>query len=310
MESQLTSAFRVACCWACLLLAGSSQAVAQDFPLPPPTSYPTTATPEAIPLTLGDPSLQPAAPAEVLNTPAAELDVVVAVEEEPHWYYPSYWVQLPGWDTALELGMNGSSGTSDSLSMRAGGYIKRESELRKVNFDLYHNRTKASGEETQNNAQANFRHDWLMPKSPWTIYVQSQLYYDRFQAFDLNFNMNSGFGYRFLDEDWIELTGRIGAGASREFGSVDDEWVPEAQFGFDFEQKISETQKFTATLDYYPEWDDFSRYRMLTSLGWEVELAVPSNVSLKFAANNRYDSDSGGVNPNNLNYSVLLLWKL
>ncbi|WP_197528564.1 DUF481 domain-containing protein [Aeoliella mucimassa] len=284
----------------------SSATAAETIPGP----YLSTATPEPLPLELTEPALAPITPEQVLNVPATDVDVMVTVEERPKWYYPSYWVQLPGWDTALELGINGSSGTSESLSVRTGGYIKRESDLRKIDFNIYHNRTKAGGIETQNNAQANFRHDWLMPNSPWTIYAQSQLYYDQFQAFDLNLNMNGGLGYRFIDEEHLELTGRVGAGASREFGSVDDEWVPEAQFGFDYEQKLSDTQKVTASMDYYPEWEDFSKYRMLTNLGWEVELAVPSNVSLKVAATNRYDSDSGGVDPNNLNYSVLLLWKL
>lgn len=287
----------------------------------PPPPYPTTAVAESLPaypstsftedfmLDLGVPT--PAVVAEEIDTPSdAALDVEVEVEEEPHWYQPSYWIRLPGWDTALELGLNGSSGTSDSLSLRTGGYVKKKSDERKVNFELYHNRTKASGVETQNNAQMKYRHDWLMPESPWTVYVQSQLYYDEFQAFDLNLNMNAGVGYRLIDKEWLELTSRIGSGTSRKFGGVNDEWVPEAQFGIDYEQKFSETQKLTASTEYFPDWGNFGRYRLLTELGYEVELAVPSNVSLKFAATNRHDSHPDGAAPNNLNYSVLLLWKL
>ncbi|MCO6042580.1 DUF481 domain-containing protein [Aeoliella sp. ICT_H6.2] len=276
------------------------------------TPYPSTATPDEAPLMLESPTLAEPIPAgeEVGASDPEAVDVTVEVEAEPRWYYPSYWIQLPGWDTAVELGINGSSGTSDSFSIRTGGYLKRESDSRKVDFNIYLNRTQANGVETQNNAQMKFRHDWLLPESPWTVYGQTQLYYDRFQAFDLNMNLNGGLGYRVVDEDWLKLTGSFGAGTYREFGGPDDEWVPEAQFGFDYEQKLSETQKLTASLDYYPEWEDFSQYRMLTEIAWEVELATPSNVSLKFAANNRHDSDPQGANPNNFNYSVLLLWKL
>lgn len=302
-----------------LSVAASSPLVAQAPLEPVLAPYPSTATPEPLPLDLdlGAPAAvfeSPATaspPAEAIDTPEGdELDIEVQVEEEPKWYYPNYWFRLPGWDTAIELGINGSSGTSESMSVRTGGYVKRKSDSRKVDFSIYHNRTKAGGVETQNNAQMNFRHDWLMAKSPWTIYVQTQLYYDEFQAFDLNYNMNSGMGYRLVDEEWMQLTSRMGAGASREFGAANDEWVPEAQFGIDAEQHISETQKLTASIDYFPEWEEFGRYRMLTDIGWEVELAVPSNVSLKVAATNRYDSHPDGADPNNLNYSVLLLWKL
>lgn len=294
-------------------------------PLPPPPypstafpealpSYPSTAFPDAFPLELGErSSATGTSTVEELAAPTGEptdLDVEVEVEEPPHWYQPSYWIRLPGWDTAVELGLNGSSGTSDSLSLRTGGYVKKKSEERKVNFELYHNRTQAGGVETQNNAQMKFRHDWLMPDSPWTLYVQSQLYYDEFQAFDLNLNLNAGVGYRLIDKDWVELTTRVGSGTSRKFGGVDDEWVPEAQLGVDYEQKFSETQKLTASNEYFPDWGDFGRFRLLTEVGYEVELAVPSNVSLKVAATNRHDSHPDGAEPNNLNYSVLLLWKL
>lgn len=291
-------------------------AAATPYPSTSITTYPAVSGPE-VPLGLGAPVLAEPTLAEPIpvgdvdeTSSAQEMDLNVAVEDEPRWYYPSYWIQLPGWDTAVELGINGSSGTSESLSVRTGGYIKRESKARKFNFELYHNRTKAGGVETQNNAQSKIRHEWLMPDSPWTVYAQTQLYYDQFQAFDLSLNLNGGIGYRFVDEDWLELTGRFGAGSVREYGSPEDEWVPEAQFGLDYEQKLSETQKLTASVDYYPEWEDFGQYRMLSELAWEVELAVPSNVSLKVAANNRHDSDPHGADPNNFNYSVLLLWKL
>lgn len=278
-----------------------------------PTGYPSTGSPETLPLESGVPTpasrSESAAPFDQ-PVDGTSVDVEVVVEPEPRWYQPSYWLRPPGWDTAIELGINGSSGTSESFSMRTGGYVKRETEHRKLDFNIYYNRTQAGGVETQNNSLATFRHDWLFPESPWTVYILTQLFYDEFQAFDLNTNVNGGIGYRLLDNDWVELIGRLGSGASREFGGVDNRWVPEAQFGLDYEQKISETQKFTTTVDYFPEWDDFAHHRLLTDIGYEVELLVPSNVSLKIAATNRYDSDPNGADPNNLNYSVLLLWKL
>ncbi len=62
-----------------------------------------------------------------------------------------------------------------------------------------------------------------------------------------------------------KLRGRFGAGVSREFGSADDDWKPEADLGIDFEHKISDRQRFEFTTDYYPTWKDFSDYRLVAN---------------------------------------------
>lgn len=283
--------------------------------------YPATSTPEPLPLDLLGPE-EGAPPVELIAPPAldgaATGDEISAAETLSQevvapplaWYHPQRWIGPVEWDSAVELGINGSSGTSDSVSVRAGGYLKHESDWRKFAFDIYHNRTNASGLETQNNARSNLRHDWLFSDSPWTVYLMSQVYHDEFQAFDVNVNVNSGLGYRFLDYEWIELTGSFGSGTSRKFGGFEDEWILEAQFGLEYEQKLSERQKLTAKTDYFPEWGDFGNFRLITDLGWEVALDAPSNVSLKVAATDRYDGQPNGAPPHNLNYSVLLLWKL
>ena len=61
--------------------------------------------------------------------------------------------------------------------------------------------------------------------------------------------------------------GRFGAGASREFGGVDDEWAAEALFGLDYEYLISDKQRFTMKVDYFPEWEDFGQYRVVSDAG-------------------------------------------
>ncbi len=91
---------------------------------------------------------------------------------------------------------------------------------------------------------------------------------------------------------------------------MDDSWVPEADFGFDFERQLTERQKFTASVDFYPAWEDFSDYRVLTNLAWEVLLDEASHLNLKIAVNDRYDSTPHGAKANDVDYALLLLWKL
>lgn len=229
----------------------------------------------------------------------------------PSWYHTRHWFGPTPWDTGVELGINGTTGSNDSFSLRAGGYIKRKSRFSKLDFSLYHNRTSTAGLSTQDNATMDVRNDWLLDdKSPWSLFAKANVFYDRFAAFDLQTNANSGVGYQFIDRGGLDLTGRIGGGASREFGGPDNEWVAEALFGFDYEQKLFNTQKLFCKLEYYPEFEEFGRYRMVTDAGWEVELSHPSNVSLKLSATDRYDSTPNGSDPRLVNYSVLLLIKL
>ena len=271
-------------------------------PPAPPNPAPSNPTPAVVESTIDATSAEPSA---VDASLLADPDV-----HQVHWYQPTTWFGPTPWESGVELGINGSTGTSDTLSIRTGGYLKRKSDSQKLDLSLYHNKTSAEGVDTQNNAILKARNDWLMgDNSPWSLFVMTQVFYDEFQAFDLNVNVNSGLGYQIWDDELVKLGTSFGAGASREFGSVDDEWTPEAQFGFDFEQKLSDSQKFYANVDYFPEWEDFGSYRIVSDIGVEIQLACPENISLKLAATDRYDSMPGGVSPHNTNYSVLLLWK-
>lgn len=298
-------------------------AMADPAELPAPTPAPEPAAEEAPAPELAAPAAASTEPSleepPSMEPPVEELsaDLIPEIvqpsvpepEPGPQWYTPTYWFGPTPWDTGVEFGLNGSSGTGDTLSTRAGGYLKRKTDRGKLDTSLYHNRTKSDGEETQNNARLDFRYDWLFGKSPWTLYFNNQSFYDRYQAFDLSMNVNLGVGYQFFDADDVKLALSLGSGAIRKFGGVRDEWVPEAQGGLNWEQKISDSQTFNAKLDYFPEWGDLNSYRLVSDISWQIQLSQPSNTSLKFSLTDRFDSNSDGVNPHNTNYSVLLLWK-
>lgn len=303
------------------------------FSSPPP--YPTTSEPELRVSALGQPSAAggwggvpaPASARELglgehldsfeeVPAPADDDQREVLsdglVEEQPTvWYRPSYWFGPTPWDTSVELGLNGSSGNNEALSIQTGGYIKRKSRFSKLDLSANYNRTTTGGVSTQNNAQFDGRNDWLLDdKLPWTLFGSGEVFYDQFQAFDLQVSANMGVGYQFVDDAELTLIGRFGGGAMREFGGPEDRWIPESLVGFEYGQRMSNTQKVYSQFDYYPSWDQPGEYRYEAKVGWEIELVQPSNLSLKISAMDRYDSSPSGVNPHLVNYSVLLLLKL
>ena len=272
----------------------------------PPQTDPTAVAPstEVLPTPGGD-----ASASKIADEAKASADVVL--EKEPRWYERAFMLVPTPWDTGIELGINGSSGTSDSFSMRTGGYIKRASRFSKLDLSTYYNRTGSGGVLTQNNAQFDVRNDWLLDdKSPWTLFATNSVFYDQFKDFDIQTNVDTGVGYRFFHDPDLQLIGRVGGGTSREFGGEDERWVPEGLFGFEYNQQLCSTQKFYAKLDYFPELDEIGEYRMVADTGWEVVLVQPSNLSLKISAQDRYDSTPNGAEPHLINYSVLLLLKL
>ncbi len=239
-----------------------------------------------------------------------ENEGIVPEEATPAPGFTLYAIPM-SWDTGITLGINGSSGTNESLCVHTGGYLKRESRFSKLDLHTNYNFTTTGSLATQNNAELDVRNDWLLDdQSPWVLYGFGNLFYDEFQAFDLQTSANTGVGYRFFHEPAVNLMVRLGGGASREIGGPDDRWVPETLAGFEYTQQLTPTQRVYGKLDYYPEWEEIGEYRLVADAGWEIVLAQPSNLSLKICATDRYDSTPNGAEPHLLNYCVLLVLKL
>jgi putative salt-induced outer membrane protein YdiY len=229
---------------------------------------------------------------------------------------PGEWRELYNWGPpvecggSVELGINGAEGNQESLSFRAGAELQRKSERRTITANLQYAKTSAHSMETQHYGQFTTKWERLFGESPWTCFVNSYFLYDEFRPFDIRLALHGGVGYRFFHTDRTTLTGRFGSGASREIGGLDDSYVPEAVFGADFEQQIGKKHKLKFQGDYFPAWEGFEDYRLVVDASWELLLDEEANLSLKFAANDRYDSTPDGLKPNDINYSLLLIWKL
>jgi putative salt-induced outer membrane protein YdiY len=208
------------------------------------------------------------------------------------------------------LGIDGSEGNSRTFTFRAGANIKRKIDWSDLKVAINYVRATAERAETNHNAQLEANHDWLLTDSRWSVFGKLILVYDEFRPFDLELTLNSGLGYRFIDNDATTLKGRLGSGATRQFGGPDNVWRPEAMLGIDFEHQLSDRQKLRATAEYFPEWGNFDAYRIRTDAGWEVLLNEATNMSLKLGVIDRYDSEDAGLKPNALDYTLVLLWKL
>ncbi len=254
------------------------------------------------------PPLEPELPPSVFDQPR-QVELADHTPPTTVWAYPWTWFPTDGWSNSVELGINGSDGNAQSFSFQTGARFKRETDFTLFDFRVTHNRTNANGVETQNNALMYADFERFLGDSAWTSFVKNGLEYDEFRAFDLRYNINAGLGYGFYRTDRLTVVGRLGAGASREFGGPDDAWSPEALLGGDYEHQVTDRHKLIVKVDYFPEWSNFNNFRLVSDVAWEYLVDEEGNLSLKLGANDRYDSTPNGLKPNDINYSALLLYK-
>jgi putative salt-induced outer membrane protein YdiY len=213
-----------------------------------------------------------------------------------------------GWSASYELGLNGASGNASNFNLSTAFNLTRKLDSRVTNLNFNYAQASNEGILIRDFALLRSRNEYLLGDSPWSIFTEGTVEYDRFQAFDFRLTLATGVGYRFIDNETTTLKTRTGLGTSREFGGVNDQWKPELVLGLDFKHQLTGRQSLYLTNDFYPTWTDFGDFRMITDAGWQLVIDEETRTSLKLGVINRHDSTPGGQEPNDLNYSFLLMW--
>ena len=299
-----------------ILVAGSVGAQETPRRLPPvtdevPVSSTTSPAPEIVPpanARVGTPtgSGQPSSHDD------PDSDVELPDEELPPgrlWYIPSFWPASASWERSFQVGISGSSGNAETLSLQLGTDWKRKLESSELDISVVYNKAENAGVETKNNGLLNVDYQRLFAESRWAVFLKNAVEYDKFKAFDLRWAINAGATYHLLQDEGLKLDLRFGSGTSTEFGGPDNRWVPEAVFGGDYEHQWTPQQKFKLTWDYFPDWSDFGNYRIVSKASWELMLDKPRNLSFKISLIERYDSTPHDRRPSDLDYAYVLMWK-
>lgn len=277
-------------------------------PVAPPVLPPVEET--TIESVTSEPNTAEPAAHEAPTEEEEAVDETIPIEEETPtaWYYtPVYWFDL--WEGNIELGMSGSHGNTETLDYLLGLDAKRETEEHILDFNLKYDRKSADSVETAHRLFGEIRWELLFEDSRWTWFFHETTDYDEFKAYDMRLSYDTGLGRCLIKNDDTSLLARAGAGFSHEIGSPDEELVPEAVFGLQFSHKLNERQKVSASSEYSPDVTDFLDYRLKSKASWEVLLDEETNLSLKVSLLDRYDSTPYGKKPNDLDYTLTLLWK-
>lgn len=212
------------------------------------------------------------------------------------------------WEGGLELGLDGTEGNSQNFNLHFGARLKRKTDFHILSTELDYRKNRSESVETANKALLDSRFERLFHGSPWSWFIHNVEDYDQFKAYDLRVSVDTGFGYQFLKNDFTSVLGRLGAGTTWEIGGPDDTLIPDTVFGLEGEHKISQRQKLSASAEYRPDVTDFANYRLNNRAAWEILLDAERHVSMKVSVLDQYDSYADGRKPNDLDYTLTILW--
>ena len=198
---------------------------------------------------------------------------------------------LRGFDSSFSLGFSGTTGNASQESVNMSAKTSRKIDYYETSLSGKYFFGRAESEVTRNEVTVDFTQRWTRPDSDWFRFVTARYEFDQFQSYRHRVSLFGGVGYKLIDDETFELSGKAGLGGTYEFGTVDD-FTPEAVFGATAATwNISKTQSLNASVSYFPDLEELGEYRLTASADWKIKLHFYSNLALKFGIENEYDSN-------------------
>lgn len=216
---------------------------------------------------------------------------------------------LSEWNGNIAFGLYGSDGNTQRVNLRGEVDGTRETDKNLTRFLSTYSYAEDDGEESENRGSLLGENDFKLEDPKWFIFARGQLEHDEFQNWDQRLSLFAGPGRVFIDNEKTKLTGKIGAGAVREFGGDDDDWRAEGIISAIGSHQLTERQKLLGEVDVYPSLEDIQDVRTRSRLVWEIMVDPEVNMSLRAGVEHRYDSSAeGDVKKSDVDYFVMLSW--
>ncbi|MBX3373053.1 MAG: DUF481 domain-containing protein [Phycisphaeraceae bacterium] len=245
------------------------------------------------------PPAAPSSPAAVPGAPdagAAAAEAVARVVEA----LPA----RPTWESRLEFGFSGSSGTTRDLRVRAGITSTRTAGLNTTRLDSLYRYGSSRGQRSENAATAGLLSEWKTPEPRWSTFVQSRADYDEFQSWDARLSASSGVTYRVFQllgadpaegkrRDIVTMFTRVGAGASYRFGLPSGEpLTPEGVLAVTLDWRINDRMSLDLESTWYPDLSEPDDFRTLSQAQWRWRVDQMRGIDLKLGLAHEYQTES------------------
>jgi putative salt-induced outer membrane protein YdiY len=212
------------------------------------------------------------------------------------------------WKGSAAAGLNGKTGNSQNLDINASINLARETDLTKTTVLATYFYAANDTSTVTDRVFAQARQERKLKNPKYSLFFQFGYEWDRFKNFDYRVALHSGLAYQVYKEDDGSLNLRFGAGASKEVGTPADDWLPELQFGGDWDRQVTDTLRLYANIYYFPNIEDFTDFRLNTNTGLEFVVDETRNINFRIFALNRYDSTPpAGNQQNDIDYGMAIV---
>jgi putative salt-induced outer membrane protein YdiY len=216
---------------------------------------------------------------------------------------------LKDWDRKLSVGLNGTSGPSDTANFRADFKTSYKDEEKRWDFSMYYLFASADSKTTDNRFTANLLRDWLIIDSNWFYFANGGYDYDQFKNWDHRLRLGGGSGYHWIETGTVEFDTRQGLNLNYSIFPAESNTLKlEALLGIDWRWQISEKQTITFSNVIYPALTDLGEYRNVTDFEWKHDLDYYHGLAIKLGFHNEYDTTE--KERNDLKYYASIVWGL
>ncbi len=198
---------------------------------------------------------------------------------------------LEGWIRRLAVGIKGESGNDVSMDLSLGlDASYRDESDRLVLSAAYYYETEDKEKDTSK-GHLNFVRDWLLPDSEWFYYYYFRYEYDSFKSWKNRVSLSGGTGYDFFHEENLKLSGRIGLGGSRTWGT-ENEFDLEGQLGVEWLWKPEKfkNQSLSCQCIVYPVLNDLGEYRTWIQGKWKIDFDFVRGMGIELGFEHDFES--------------------
>jgi hypothetical protein len=195
------------------------------------------------------------------------------------------------WKFVLDANVNYVNAANKQLDFRvAAGAIYEIKDVEKwANSAEYFFKT-VDGSTTDNNLLVSSIYDKHLESDPRVLwFVKGQAQWAPLQGFEQRLSAWGGVGYQILKKPKADVTGKIGAGYTYEFGNI-NEGYPQLYASIEWDWDITENQAIVGSYWITPDFADFTDFLMLARLEWTMKLPDIPGLKLLGGARWQYQS--------------------